>query len=96
MGRAFSVSFQFGDIPCAAHVSVKDEGYDLMLLVRFRNKEIARILPERKMILSLINGPQGIDLSDPQANELAITISEAISKYMQANEALMEDNTMLR
>jgi hypothetical protein len=84
MGRVFTVSFKFMEQPCTALVSLNNsEGYNPAFRVHYLSKEVGSILPERKLIFSLVNGIQSPEtMNNRLAEELVEKTSEAISQYL--------------
>ena len=88
MGRVFTVSFKFQEQPCTALVTLNEKNkYNPSFSVHYINKEVEAILPERKLVFSLLNGVEdpGI-ISDKLAQDLVEKTSEAITHYLEANE----------
>jgi len=87
MGRVFTVSFKFMEQPCTALVSLNDsEGYNPAFNVHYLSKEVGLILPERKLVFSLVNGIENPEtIHDRLAEELVEKTSEAISQYLDVH-----------
>jgi hypothetical protein len=84
MGRVFTVSFNFKERPCTALVSLNDkDGYNPAFSVHYLSKEVENIIPERKVVFSLVNGIEEPDnIHDKAAEELVEKTSEAITQYL--------------
>jgi hypothetical protein len=84
MGRVFTVSFNFKEQPCTALVSLNDrDGYNPAFSVHYLSKEVENIIPERKVVFSLVNGIEDPrTLHDKLAEELVEKTSEAITQYL--------------
>jgi hypothetical protein len=85
MGRVFTVSFRFMEQPCTALVSLKNkDDYNPSFCVHYLDKQVASILPERKLVFSLVNGVEdpGI-IADKLAEDLVEKTSEAITHYLE-------------
>ena len=73
--------------PCTALVSLRnEETYNPAFSVQYLDKEVAEILPERKIIFSLANGIESPEnIKDKLAEELVEKTSEAISHYLDVH-----------
>ncbi len=87
MGRVFTVSFHFMQQPCTALVSLKNkDDYNPSFCVHYLDKQVANILPERKLVFSLISGVEDPEMiSGKIAEELVEKTSEAITRYLEVH-----------
>jgi hypothetical protein len=85
MGRVFTVSFRFMEHPCTALVSMQNqESYNPAFSVHYLDKEVETVLPERKIVFSLVNGIESpANIQDIRAKQLIEKTSEAISHYLE-------------
>jgi hypothetical protein len=87
MGRVFTVSFRFMEQTCTALVQMKNtDDYNPSFCVHYLNKEVEGVLPERKLVFSLVNGIENPELiTDKLAEDLVEKTSDAITHYLQVN-----------
>lgn len=87
MGRVFTVSFNFREHPCTALVSLKNkDGYNPAFSVHYLDKELEAILPERKLVFSLVNGVENPEaLVNKLAEDLVEKTSQAITQYLEVH-----------
>lgn len=84
MGRVFTVSFKFKEQPCTVLVSLNDrDGYNPAFSVHYLDKEVENIIPERRLVFSLVNGIENPKtIHDKIAEDLVEKTSEAITQYL--------------
>ena len=77
------MNFSFKNQNCTALVNLKEEGYDMHFHIRYLDKEIANLVPDGKLDISLASGvSHSYLLSNMITNELVQTTSEAISNHL--------------
>jgi hypothetical protein len=90
MSRLFTVNFRFREGSYTALVSLQRQGYDLSFLIRYLNKEVDSILPERKVIFSLANGIESPKaLPHKLAEDFVVQTSQAISTYLDHHNEVL-------
>jgi hypothetical protein len=83
MSRLFTVNFSFKNQNCTALVNIKEEGYDMHFHIRYLDKEIANLVPDGRVDISLASGvAHSYILSNVITSELVQTTSEAISNHL--------------
>jgi hypothetical protein len=81
MSRVFTVRFDFKGRSRTALVSFR-ESEDISLLIRYLDEDIAHVLPERKIVVSLTEGIKAPKQLSKLAEGLLNQTTAAISQYL--------------
>ncbi len=83
MSRLFTLNIPFEGEICAALVGLRDNGHDLRFSVHYLNQEVSRLLPQRYLEFSLIEGvTEPRDFSNVDALSLISSTVDAITTYL--------------
>jgi hypothetical protein len=82
MVRIFTVNFLYKEKSYTALVSFR-EGYDLSFLVRYLDKDVNNLIPDGKIIVSLLEGLKSPKQLSQEAEEFVYQTTEAISGSLQ-------------
>ena len=87
MSRMFTVSFPFRGEEYTALVSLSNREYNLSCEVRYLNKEAEALIPEKKIMFSLVGGIESPQkLRDQLAEELVQCTTMAISEHLRQTD----------
>lgn len=82
MVKLFTVNFLYQGNSYTALVSFR-EGYDLSFLVRYLNKDASNLIPDGKIIVSLLEGLKSPRQLSKEAEEFVYQTTEAISAFLK-------------
>lgn len=87
MARIFSLSVPFKGKSHTALVSIRQQGCDLVCMVRYLDKELERVLSGDTLVFGLMDGlKQPRHLPNTLAENLVHNTTDAISEYLHTTE----------
>jgi hypothetical protein len=83
MARLFTLNFHFREKPYSALVTIRDNGYDMVCIVKYMDEELHQVIPSGKFVFQL-SGEVNCGIgSNPDLEELIACTSQAIAEHLK-------------